>query len=41
MEPGLDLIFVSRRETASFDYNSLKTIVLGLLRSAKLYVGLE
>ncbi|MCA6072730.1 MAG: ribonuclease P protein component [Endomicrobium sp.] len=41
MEPGLDLIFVSRRETASLDYNSLKTIVLGLLRSAKLYVGLE
>jgi ribonuclease P protein component len=41
MGPGLDLIFVSRRETASLDYNSLKTIILELLKSAKLYTGLE
>ncbi|MCA6071614.1 MAG: ribonuclease P protein component [Endomicrobium sp.] len=41
MEPGLDLIFVSKRETASLDCNSLKTIILGLLKGAKLYTGLE
>lgn len=37
LEPGLDLIFISRPETASLDYGSLKKIILGLLESAGLY----
>ncbi|OEG69806.1 hypothetical protein ATZ36_07430 [Candidatus Endomicrobiellum trichonymphae] len=37
LEPGLDLIFISRPETALLDYNSLKKIILSLLRSAELY----
>jgi ribonuclease P protein component len=41
MEPGLDLIFISKPETTSLDYNSLKKIILSLLKSAKLYIGLD
>jgi ribonuclease P protein component len=41
LEPGLDLIFVSKPETALLDYNSLRKIILDLLKSAKLYAGLE
>ena len=41
MEPGLDLIFISVPETASLGYSDLKTIVLGLLKGAKLCTGLE
>jgi ribonuclease P protein component len=37
LEPGLDLIFISRSETALLDYNSLKKIILSLLKSAELY----
>lgn len=37
LEPGLDLIFISRPETASLDYGSLKKIILGLLESAGLF----
>jgi ribonuclease P protein component len=36
-EPGLDLIFILRSETAVLDYNSLKKIILSLLKSAELY----
>lgn len=37
LETGLDLIFISRPETASLDYNSLKKVILGLLESAGFY----
>jgi ribonuclease P protein component, eubacterial len=36
LEPGLDLIFISKPKTASQDYGSLKKIILGLLESAGL-----
>jgi ribonuclease P protein component len=39
LEPGLDLIFVSKPETASLDYSALRKIVLDLLKKAKLYMG--
>ncbi|MDR3257055.1 MAG: ribonuclease P protein component [Endomicrobium sp.] len=41
LEPGLDLIFISKPETASLDYNSLKKVILSLLKNAKLYLNLE
>ncbi|GHT63881.1 hypothetical protein AGMMS50222_03000 [Endomicrobiia bacterium] len=41
LEPGLDLIFVSKPKTASLDYNNLRKIILNLLKSVKLYMGLE
>ncbi|GHT51204.1 hypothetical protein AGMMS49990_05050 [Endomicrobiia bacterium] len=41
LEPGLDLIFVSKPETSSLDYNNLRKIILNLLKSAKLYIGSE
>ena len=41
LEPGLDLIFISKPETASLDYGSLKKIILDSLKSAKLYKGSE
>ncbi|MCL2390164.1 MAG: ribonuclease P protein component [Endomicrobia bacterium] len=37
LEPGLDLVFISKPETASLDYNILKKTVLELLESAGLY----
>ena len=37
LEPGLDLVFISKPETASLDYNTLKKTVLELLKSAGLY----
>jgi ribonuclease P protein component len=37
LEPGLDLIFIPRPETALLNYNSLKKNVLSLLKSAELY----
>ena len=37
MEPGLDLIFISKPETALLDYGDLKKTVLELLKNAKLY----
>ncbi|MDR1696509.1 MAG: ribonuclease P protein component [Endomicrobium sp.] len=37
MEPGLDLIFISKPETASLDYAVLKKTVLELLESAGFY----
>ncbi len=36
LEPGLDLIFISKPETASLDYGSLKKIILNSLESAGL-----
>lgn len=39
LEPGLDLIFISKPETASLDYGSLKKIILSSLESAGLYSG--
>ena len=36
LEPGLDLIFISKPATASLDYSALKKTVLGLLESAEL-----
>ena len=36
LEPGLDLIFILKPETASQDYGSLKKVILNLLESAKL-----
>jgi ribonuclease P protein component len=36
LEPGLDLIFISKPETSLLKYNDLKKIVLGLLKNAKL-----
>jgi ribonuclease P protein component len=41
LEPGLDLIFISRQETASLDYGSLKKIILTLLESAGLCKSLR
>jgi ribonuclease P protein component len=41
LEPGLDLIFVSKPETALLGYSALKKIILGLLKKAKLYTGSE
>ncbi|GHT39214.1 hypothetical protein AGMMS49593_09790 [Endomicrobiia bacterium] len=38
LEPGLDLVFVSKPETASLDYNNLRKIILNLLKNAKLCV---
>ncbi|MDR0820139.1 MAG: ribonuclease P protein component [Endomicrobium sp.] len=37
LEPGLDLIFISKPGTALLDYDSLKKIILGLFKSAELY----
>jgi ribonuclease P protein component len=37
LEPGLDLIFISKPGVALLDYNSLEKIILGLLKSAELY----
>lgn len=37
LEPGLDLIFVPRSGIVLLDYNSLKKIILSLLKSAELY----
>jgi len=37
LEPGLDIIFISKPETASQNYNSLKTVVLEMLKSAGFY----
>ncbi|GHT07434.1 hypothetical protein AGMMS49532_00120 [Endomicrobiia bacterium] len=37
LESGLDLIFISKPGTALLDYDSLKKIILGLLKSAELY----
>jgi ribonuclease P protein component len=37
LQPGLDLIFISKQETASLDYGSLKKIILDSLESAGLY----
>ncbi|MDR1522881.1 MAG: ribonuclease P protein component [Endomicrobium sp.] len=36
LEPSLDLIFISKRETTLLNYNDLKNAVLGLLTKAKL-----
>jgi ribonuclease P protein component len=36
LEPGLDIIFISRPYAASLDYNSLKKAVLDLLKKADL-----
>jgi ribonuclease P protein component len=36
LEPGLDLIFISKPETASLDYKKLESIILSLLKNAKL-----
>jgi ribonuclease P protein component len=36
LEPSLDLIFISKRETALLNYKDLKKVVLGLLKNAKL-----
>lgn len=37
LDTGLDLLFISKPETASLDYNSLKNKVLDLLKSAGFY----
>jgi ribonuclease P protein component len=37
LEPGLDLVFVSKPVTALLDYAALERIILGLLKSAELY----
>ncbi len=37
LETGLDLLFISKPETASLDYNSLKKEILRLLESAGFY----
>ncbi|MDR0800535.1 MAG: ribonuclease P protein component [Endomicrobium sp.] len=37
LRPGLDLIFISKPETVSLNYNSLKKVILDLLKSAELY----
>ncbi|MDR1721081.1 MAG: ribonuclease P protein component [Endomicrobium sp.] len=39
LEPGLDLIFISKIETALLDYNTLKKNTLGLLKEGKFYIG--
>ncbi|MDR2399101.1 MAG: ribonuclease P protein component [Endomicrobium sp.] len=36
LEPGLDLIFISKPETALLDYKKLESIILSLLKNAKL-----
>jgi ribonuclease P protein component len=41
LEPGLDLIFISKPETVLLNYNDLKKTILHLLKSAKLYTSLE
>jgi ribonuclease P protein component len=41
LKAGTDLIFISKKETALLDYNSLKKNVLDLLESAKLFSNLE
>jgi ribonuclease P protein component len=41
LEPGLDLIFVSKPETALLGYIALRKIVLSMLKNAKLYIGSE
>jgi ribonuclease P protein component len=41
LEVGTDLIFISKKETALLDYNSLKRNVLDLLESAKLFSNSE
>jgi ribonuclease P protein component len=41
LAPGLDLIFISKPETAALDYNSLSKSILSLLESAKLYENRE
>ena len=41
LEPGIDLIFISRAETALLDYSSLKKNVLSLLKDARFYIDLE
>ncbi|MDR2666023.1 MAG: ribonuclease P protein component [Endomicrobium sp.] len=41
LEPGIDLIFISRAETALLNYSSLKKNVLDLLKDAKFYMDLE
>jgi ribonuclease P protein component len=39
LEPGLDLIFISKPRTPLLDYNNLKEVVLDLLKSAKFVHG--
>ncbi|MDR0724242.1 MAG: ribonuclease P protein component, partial [Endomicrobium sp.] len=39
LEPSLDLIFISKKETALLNYNDLKEAILSLLRNAKLVHG--
>lgn len=41
LEPGIDLIFISRAETALLNYSSLKKNVLDLLKDAKFYMDSE
>jgi len=41
LEQGVDLIFISKIETALLDYNSLKKSVLSLLKKAEFYRGPE
>jgi ribonuclease P protein component len=41
LKPCLDLIFISNSGTASLDYYNLEKSILNLLKSAKLYTGLE
>ncbi|GMO66613.1 MAG: ribonuclease P protein component [Endomicrobiia bacterium] len=41
LEPSIDLIFISRVETALLNYSSLKKNVLGLLKDAKFYIDSE
>ena len=41
LEPGIDLIFVSRAETALLSYSSLKKNVLDLLKDVKFYMDSE
>jgi ribonuclease P protein component len=36
LKPGLDLIFISKPETALLDYKKLESIILSLLKNAKL-----
>ncbi|OEG70405.1 hypothetical protein ATZ36_00555 [Candidatus Endomicrobiellum trichonymphae] len=37
LEPGLDLIFISKPGIALLDYDNLEKIILGLLKSVELY----
>ncbi|MDR1926782.1 MAG: ribonuclease P protein component [Endomicrobium sp.] len=41
LKPGLDMVFISKPETALLNYNGLKKAILDLLKSAKLYTSLE